>query len=72
MNSVQPCQKSRRRGVELFIRAIGGLFEFLRPGVPSRMNPLILAYARTGHDPTAWLSDLVKVAWSPPVPRIAN
>ena len=31
------------RGAELFIRAIGGVYDVLRPGVPSRMNPLRLA-----------------------------
>lgn len=31
------------RGAELFIRAIGGVYDILRPGVPSRMNPLLLA-----------------------------
>ncbi len=31
------------RGAELFIRAIGGVYDVLRPGVPSRMNPLLLA-----------------------------
>jgi type IV secretion system protein VirB4 len=30
------------RGAELFIRAIGGVYDILRPGVPSRMNPLLL------------------------------
>ena len=30
------------RGAELFIRAIGGVYDVLRPGVPSRMNPLLL------------------------------
>jgi len=31
------------RGAELFIRAIGGTYDVLRPGVPSRLNPLMLA-----------------------------
>ena len=30
------------RGAELFIRAIGGVYDVLRPGVPSRLNPLLL------------------------------
>ncbi len=30
------------RGAELFIRSIGGVYDILRPGVPSRMNPLQL------------------------------
>jgi type IV secretion system protein VirB4 len=30
------------RGAELFIRAIGGCYDVLRPGVPSRLNPLQL------------------------------
>ena len=31
------------RGAELFIRAIGGVYDVLRPGTPSRLNPLLLA-----------------------------
>ncbi|GEO01168.1 type VI secretion protein [Novosphingobium sediminis] len=31
------------RGAELFIRAIGGVYDVLRPGTPSRLNPLQLA-----------------------------
>lgn len=31
------------RGAELFIRAIGGGYDVLRPGTPSRLNPLQLA-----------------------------
>jgi type IV secretion system protein VirB4 len=31
------------RGAELFIRAIGGVYDVLRPGTQSRMNPLLLA-----------------------------
>jgi type IV secretion system protein VirB4 len=31
------------RGAELFIRAIGGRYDLLRPGVPSGLNPLQLA-----------------------------
>ena len=31
------------RGAELFIRAIGGSYDVLRPGTPSRLNPLLLA-----------------------------
>ncbi len=31
------------RGAELFIRAIGGGYDVLRPGTPSRLNPLLLA-----------------------------
>ena len=30
------------RGAELFIRAIGGAYDVLRPGTPSRLNPLRL------------------------------
>lgn len=30
------------RGAELFIRAIGGGYDVLRPGTPSRLNPLLL------------------------------
>lgn len=30
------------RGAELFIRAIGGVYDVLRPGTPSRFNPLQL------------------------------
>lgn len=30
------------RGAELFIRAIGGTYDVLRPGTPSKMNPLRL------------------------------
>ncbi len=30
------------RGAELFIRAIGGVYDVLRPGTPSRLNPLLL------------------------------
>ena len=30
------------RGAELFIRAIGGVYDVLRPGTPSRLNPLAL------------------------------
>ena len=30
------------RGAELFIRAIGGHYDVLRPGTPSRLNPLLL------------------------------
>jgi type IV secretion system protein VirB4 len=33
------------RGAELFIRAIGGRYDLLRPGVPSGLNPLQLANA---------------------------
>lgn len=31
------------RGAELFIRAIGGVYDVLRPGTPSRLNPLQMA-----------------------------
>lgn len=31
------------RGAELFIRAIGGNYDVLQPGVPSGLNPLLLA-----------------------------
>lgn len=31
------------RGAELFIRAIGGRYDVLRPGTPSGLNPLLLA-----------------------------
>ena len=31
------------RGAEIFIRAIGGVYDNLRPGEPTRMNPLALA-----------------------------
>lgn len=30
------------RGAEIFLRAIGGVYDNLRPGVPTRMNPLAL------------------------------
>ncbi len=30
------------RGAELFIRALGGTYDVLRPGTPSRLNPLLL------------------------------
>ena len=30
------------RGAELFIRAIGGTYDVLRPGTPSNLNPLLL------------------------------
>ena len=30
------------RGAELFLRAIGGVYDVLRPGVPSGLNPLLL------------------------------
>jgi type IV secretion system protein VirB4 len=30
------------RGAEIFVRAIGGCYEVLRPGEPTRMNPLAL------------------------------
>jgi type IV secretion system protein VirB4 len=32
------------RGAELFIRAIGGTYDVLRPGTPSRLNPLRLEH----------------------------
>lgn len=30
------------RGAELFVRAIGGVYDVLRPGTPSQLNPLLL------------------------------
>ena len=30
------------RGAELFLRAIGGRYDVLRPGEPSGLNPLLL------------------------------
>ncbi len=31
------------RGAELFVRAIGGVYDVLRPGTPSHLNPLLIS-----------------------------
>lgn len=47
------------RGAELFIRAIGGRYDVLRPGTPSGLNPLQLPDAPANRQfIIAWLSSL--------------
>ena len=48
------------RGAELFLRAIGSRYDVLRPGVPSGLNPLLLADTADNRRFLAdWLANLV-------------
>ena len=50
------------RGAELFMRAIGGSYQVLRPGVPADLNPLQLAdTAANRRFVTDWLGRLVSL-----------
>lgn len=58
------------RGAELFIRAIGGSYDVLRPGVPSGLNPLLLEEnADNRRFLIDWVAKLVTVSGEPPAPQ---
>ena len=50
------------RGAEIFLRAIGGVYDTLRPGEPTRLNPLSLPDSPANRGfLTEWLATLVTV-----------
>lgn len=58
------------RGAELFIRAIGGRYDVLRPGAPSGLNPLQLAETPENRKfLIEWISRLVSVGNAPLSPE---
>lgn len=58
------------RGAELFLRAIGGTYDVLRPGVASGLNPLALAdTADNRRFLTAWITQLVGISGTPLPPE---
>jgi type IV secretion system protein VirB4 len=58
------------RGAELFLRAIEGRYDVLRPGEPSGLNPLALADTPANRGFLIdWVSNLVSARSAPPTPE---